>query len=156
MRHSKKLAALAIAAGVAITATAALAYWTTGGSGVGEAAAGDVVDITAVQTSELDPMYPGDSPQTLSGNFNNGNAGPVYIASVTASIDSVSMAEGAPAGDCDADDFTLTNEVMLVGAEVASGDAKGAWTGAKLSFNNKETNQDACKGATVNLAYEIN
>ena len=40
---------------------------------------------------------------------------------------------------------------MTVGAEVAAGSAKGAWTGATIKFNNKATNQDQCKGATVNL-----
>jgi hypothetical protein len=45
---------------------------------------------------------------------------------------------------------------MTVSAEVAVGTAKGAWTGATLKFNDKTTtNQDACKGATVNLSYTI-
>jgi hypothetical protein len=44
---------------------------------------------------------------------------------------------------------------MTVNAEVASGNAKGSWTGATIKFNNKASNQDQCKGATVNLAYTI-
>ena len=44
---------------------------------------------------------------------------------------------------------------MTVNAQVASGGAKGAWTGATVKFNNKGTNQDACKGATVTLSYVI-
>lgn len=154
MRLSKKIAAIAITATVAVTATAALAYWTAGGSGTGSATAGDTVAIEAIQTSTVSDMYPGDSPQTLSGNFNNDNDGPVYVTSVTASIVDVDQAAGA-VGDCDATDFTLDDEVMTVGVEVLSGDAQGAWTGATLQFNNKATNQDGCKGATVNLAYAI-
>jgi hypothetical protein len=45
---------------------------------------------------------------------------------------------------------------MTVGAEVPAGNGQGSWSGATLAFNNKaDANQDACKGATVNLAYSI-
>jgi len=75
---------------------------------------------------------------------------------VTVSISSVVKAGGAPAGTCDATDYTLSNATMSVGAEVPAGNGKGSWTGATLAFNDKAaTNQDACKGATVNLAYAI-
>ena len=100
-------------------------------------------------------MQPGDSAQTLSGNFTNPNSAPVYVSTVTASIASVTKAGGAVAGTCDATDYTLANAVMTVSAEVPAGTAKGAWTGATIKFNNKATNQDQCKGATVNLAYTI-
>jgi hypothetical protein len=46
---------------------------------------------------------------------------------------------------------------MAVGAEVPAGNGKGSWTGATVAFNDKPTtNQDACKGATVNFAYTVN
>ena len=44
---------------------------------------------------------------------------------------------------------------MTVNAEIAAGTGKGLFTGATIKFNNKATNQDACKGAPVNLAYAI-
>ncbi len=44
---------------------------------------------------------------------------------------------------------------MNVDAEVPAGTSQGSWSGATIKFNNKATNQDACKGATVNLAYTI-
>ena len=45
---------------------------------------------------------------------------------------------------------------MTVGHEVAAGTGVDAWTGAQLQFNNKAAaNQDACKGATVDLSYAI-
>jgi hypothetical protein len=134
----------------------AYAYWTAGGSGTGSASAGDTVDVTANQTTVLTPMYPGDSPQTISGDFDNPNSGPVYITDVTVSIASVTKAVGAPAGTCDASDFTLTGASMAVGAEVPAGNGQGAFTGATIQFNNKAaTNQDACKNATVSLAYSV-
>jgi hypothetical protein len=67
----------------------------------------------------------------------------------------VTKATGAPAGTCDATDFTLANAAMTVNAEVPVGSGQGSWTGATIKFNNKATDQDACKGATVSLAYAI-
>ena len=133
---------------------AAFAYWTAGGTGTGTADTGTFVPISAVQTSVISNMYPGDSAQTLSGTFNNPNAGPVYVTSITASIASVTKAGGAPAGTCDSTDYTLANATMSIGAEVLANDTS-TWTGATIKFNNKASNQDACKGATVNLAYVI-
>ncbi len=134
----------------------AFAYWTTGGTGTGSATTGTTVAITAVQTSTVSGMRPGDSAQQLSGTFNNPNSGPVYVTTVTASIDSVVKDAGAPAGTCEASDYTLANATMAVGAEIPAGNAQGSWLGATIKFNNKPAvNQDACKGATVNLRYTI-
>lgn len=134
----------------------AYAYWSAGGSGTGSATAGSTVALVAKQTSTVTAMGPGDSAQTLSGNFDNANSGPIYVTSVTASINTVTKAGGAPAGTCAASDFTLANPIMAVGAQVPAGTAQGSWTGATIKFNNSPTvNQDACKGATVTLSYAI-
>lgn len=141
---------------IAGISTAAYAYWTAGGSGTGSGAAGTTVGLVPNQTTTLNPMYPGDSAQTISGNFDNSNDGPVFVSTVTASIASVTMAAGAPAGTCDASDFTLSSPVMNVNAEVPAGNGKGSFSGATIHFNNKPAaNQDACQNATVTLAYAI-
>jgi hypothetical protein len=142
--------------GVLAVAAISYAYWTAGGSGDGTATAGSTAGITVNQTSVLDAMYPGDSAQTLSGDFTSTNDGPAYVGTVTASIQSVVKADDAPAGTCAAGDFTLDHAVMTVNAQVPSGENTGSWSGATIQFNNKaDTNQDACKGATVNLHYAI-
>ena len=153
-RRMKGFAGIVATAGLA---TAAFAYWTAGGSGTGTAsAAGAQTPLVAHQTSALDPMYPGDAPQAITGDFTNDNDGPIHVASVTVSIDSVAKAAGAPAGTCDASDFALSDAVMPVGAEVPAGSHVGSFSGATIQFNNKPAaNQDACKGATVTLAYAI-
>jgi hypothetical protein len=149
------LMVLGVVATLAV-AGAALAYWTGGGSGTGSgSAAGAQTPLTANETTTLTAMYPGDSAQTIAGNFNNPNSGPIYVASVTVSISSVTKAAGAPTGTCDASDFTLASPTMNVSAEVPAGNGKGSFTGATIKFTDKPTNQDACKGATVNLAYTI-
>ena len=132
-------------------ATGAYAYWTAGGTGSGSGTtASGTSALTAVQTTSLSAMYPGDSPQTISGNFNNPNSSAVFVNTVTVSIASVSAS-----GTCDASDFTLTGAAMAVNSQVAAGSGVGAFTGATIQFNNKATNQDGCKNATVNLSYAI-
>jgi hypothetical protein len=139
-----------------IAAAAAYAYWTSSGTGTGSASTATPTGVVnAVQTSTIANMYPGDTAQTLSGTFNNTNTGAAHVATVTVSIASVTKAVGAPAGTCDATDYTLANPVMTVDADVPAGNAQGTWTGATIKFNNKAANQDACKGATVNLSYAV-
>ena len=150
---SKKKAIIATVLVVPLSAGAAFAYWTAGGSGTGSAATGTNVAITAVQTSVVTAMAPGVAGQTLSGTFTNTNTSPVYVTSITASISGVTKADGV-AGTCDSTDYTLANAAMTVNAEAGIDDLS-TWTGATIAFNNKGTNQDACKGATVNLAYVI-
>lgn len=154
--NRRRLAALvAVPLALAIGGVA-FAYWTAGGTGTGSATVGTVSDITVNQTTVLAAMYPGDSPQTISGTFTNTNSGSVYVTSVTVSIGSVTKADGAPSGTCDATDFTLTNATAPVGAQVAPGTSVGSWTGPTIQFNDKAgSNQDACKNATVTLAYAI-
>ena len=156
-KPTKKSMAIVLSAAIVLAGGgAAYAYWTAGGSGIGSAAtAAGSTAVTAVQTSTVTGMKPGDTAQTLAGNFTNTNGGPVYVTSVTAALGTVTKAGGAPAGTCDATDYTLASSTMTVGAEVPNGTAQGAWTGATVKFNNKVTNQDACKGATVAITYTV-
>lgn len=134
----------------------AFAYWTAGGTGTGSATTGTNAAVTVVQDTVVSAMGPGVAAQELSGTFTNPNSGPVYVGTVTVSIGSVAKAGGAPAGTCDATDYTLTGTAMAVNAQVPAGTAQGSWGGATIAFNNKPgVNQDACKGATVNLTYTI-
>ena len=153
----KRFTAIAIGTAVLLAiGGGAYAYWTLSGSGTGSATTGTVAgSITVNQTSVITDLRPGGAPQTLIGNFNNTDTGPVFVTSVTVSIDSV--VTSPPGGSCDATDYTLTGATMAVGAEVPTGTGVGAWTGATIAFNNKAAvNQDDCQGATVNLAYTAN
>ena len=134
----------------------ALAYWTAIGAGTGTAAAAaGTSSLTVKQVTVVTNLYPGDSAQTISGNFDNPNLGPVYVTTVTASLASVTKA-GNPVAGCDTTDFTLAAATATVNAEIPAGLAKGAWTGPTIKFNDKAgVNQDACKGVTVNLSYSI-
>ncbi len=155
----KKIAVIAAAAALLIGGGGiAFAYWTAaGGSGTGTAGTGTSAAITVNQTSTVTAMHPGDTAQTLSGNFDNTNPGPVYVGTVTVSIASV-FQEGVVAEGCDATDYTLAGAAMTVNAQVPVGSPEltVVWSGATIQFKNKaDVNQDACQGATVNLAYAI-
>jgi hypothetical protein len=138
----------------------AYAFWTSGGSGSGSGSAASGVTVTVNQTgSALKPMYPGDSPQTISGDFTNATGAPVLVTTVTASIASVTP---LVAGTCDASNFLLNNLALTgptatVNAQVPVGSPETTvtWTGITIQFYNKDTNQDGCKGATVALGYSI-
>jgi hypothetical protein len=150
----KTLAVVATTAVLLSGAGVAFAFWTAGGSGTGTAATGTNVSITAVQTSTVTAMGPGDAAQSLNGTFLNTNTGPVYVATVTASIASVFVG-GVLATGCDATDYTLAGAVMTVNAEALANDTS-TWTGATIKFNNKVgANQDQCKLATVQISYAI-
>ncbi len=135
---------------VLVGAGAAFAYWTTTGTGSGSATTGTVVPVTVTQTSTVTAMAPGLAAQPLAGKFNNPNGGPVYVTSVSATV------SGTDKVGCDASDYTVTGSPAAVGAQIPAGSAQGNWSGISIAFNNKATNQDACKGALVSIAYTSN
>ncbi len=129
MRMKKRLL-LPLAIGLlAVVAASGVAYafWTASGSGTGTASAGNGSQRRRPRDRPaLSPMYPGGNAQTLSGDFDNGNAGPVYISTVTVSIVSVTKAAGAPSGTCDPTDFTLSPTQATVNAEILAGTGVGS------------------------------
>ena len=147
-KSTKIIATVAAAAAVIAGSGAAYAYWTTTGTGSGTVStAASALPVTVVQTSTINTLAPGVAAQTLSGNFNNTTPGPLYVTTVTAAITAVS-------GTCIGSDFTLSNAAMAYGHEVPVGTGVGTtWTGATIAFNDKVTNQDMCKGATVTIGY---
>lgn len=169
-RTKKKLRTrtVAILAGIAVVVAGggiAFAYFTNVGSGSGSAGTGSNNPVVVKQTSTVTAMGPGVAPQALSGNFDNTNSGPVYIAYVKAVVSSVtpSTANANVTPACATTDFTIAGgngttaqggtSATLVGAQVPAGTAQGAWSGLTLAFNNTTANQDACKNSTVTLTY---
>jgi hypothetical protein len=154
-RITKKSVVIATSALVVLAGTGvAVAYWTGGGSGTGTAMTGTSTALSVNQLSDLTAMYPGDSPQTLSGDFDNTSSGPIHVTSVVVSIAGVTR-DGDPVEGCSAADYTVTGATMSAVQDVAVGSGVGSWSGATIQFNDTSANQDACQGATVDLAYQI-
>jgi hypothetical protein len=150
-RFTRSTAIVAVGAAVAVASVGiAYAYWTTSGSGTGTAATGTSSSITVKQVGSIAGLAPGSGSQPLAGNFDNSNAGPVFVHSVTASV------AGTSNPGCTAADFTVVQPAP-VDANVAAGSAQGAWSGGSITFNNDPVrNQDACKNVTVSLSYASN
>lgn len=144
---------LALCATLLVTAGVAYAYWTTTGSGTGSASTGNAAAITVNQTSTPSGLYPGGPTAALSGNFNNPNSGPAYVGSVDAAISSVTGPNIDGTHPCTASDYQLNGFPVSVNAQVAAGNGVGSWSGASIQLLNSGSNQDGCKGATVNLSY---
>lgn len=143
------------AACLLIAAAGAYAYWTSTGAGTGTATNESYEAITVVQTSTIDGLYPGGSPVTLSGTFNNPNQGKVRVGAVTVDFDSPAITGSVGSPACTAADYELGG-TATVDAEINPGSAQGSWTGLTIRMLNSGTNQDACKNATVHLTYSSN
>ena len=153
----KSVVAAASALLLLVLAAGAAAYWTSNGSGTGSATtAASAQALVVNQTSTLSGLAPGIAAKAIAGNFDNPNDAPTYVNAVTVSIASVTKDPAAPAGTCDSTDYTLANATMAVNSAVPAGTGKGSFSGASIQFNTKAgVNQDACKGATVKLAYAV-
>jgi len=156
MMNLKKRTTVIAAAMVVVlfSAVAAYAYWSTSGTGTGTAATGTSSAVNAVQTSTVGDMGPGTAAQPLSGTLTNTDTQPLYVATVTASITSVTKAAGAPAGACTTADYVINNPVSTVNAEALVDDSS-TWSGPSIAFVNTGANQDGCKLATVNIGYVV-
>jgi hypothetical protein len=152
----KRWSIAAIGTCTLMAAATGFAYWTNGGSGAGTGATGTNVAITVTQTTTPSGLYPGGPTAALAGQFNNTNASKVYVNQVSATIASVTGPNITVPNPCTAADYQLNGFPVTVGAEVASGTAQGSWSGASVQLLNASTNQNGCKGATVNLTYTSN
>jgi hypothetical protein len=145
--------AAVVAVIAAMASIGAYAYWTASGSGSGSASTGTSVGITVNQTSPSSGLYPGGSV-ALSGNFTNTNASPVYVTSVSATIDPFSLQGDPLKPACTQADFSISGSAP-VGAQVPVGTG-GSWSGLSLNMSNAATNQDNCKSITVPISYTSN
>ena len=142
------LVAMLSAVGVAI------AFWTGGGSGTGSASATTNSTLTVNQTNAaITNLYPGAAAQALSGNFDNPNAGKVYVHNVTASVHPFSSQADPSHPACTQADFSIGGSAT-VDAEVPAGNGVGSWSGLDVSLiDNPGANQDNCKGLSIQIDY---
>ena len=159
MSKFSRRAKLAVAGAVVMTVLGggvAFAFWSSSGSGAGTGSTSSgASSLTVTQAGAPTDLAPGVAAGTISGTVKNTATNNAYVNTVTVAIASVTKAANAAAGTCDASDYALSNAVMAVNTDLTPGQTV-SFTGATLGFHNKASNQDACKGATVNLAYSTN
>jgi hypothetical protein len=150
---------VSIALGLILTlalAGGAFAYWTQTGSGSGSATTSTAASVTVHQTgAPITSLYPGGPAQTLSGNFDNPNVGPVYVTSVTAVVHAFSSQADTGKPACTQADFAIGGSAP-VGADIAAGNGVGSWTGLTIGMLDTAFNQDNCKGVTIGIDYTAN
>ena len=149
MRFSRKLSITAGVVASTVAAGVAFAYWTTSGSGDGQATAAASNGVVVLHGSFDAGIYPGGE-KSVSFTADNSNAtdlrvGTVHLASVTTDK------PGCVVTDFSMDDVT-SNTTVLASADhqVISG------TGTLKFANDSANSQDACKGALITLHLTSN
>jgi hypothetical protein len=130
-------------------AGAAVAYFTSSGSGTGSAEVGSSSAVTLHATISAD-LYPGaSSPVTLTvDNPSSGSqrVGTVSLSSISAdsghSACSTTISGGNP-------DFTMP--AVTVNKVFPSGNGQSVTPNGTLTMNETGLNQDACQGATLTM-----
>ena len=161
-RGRRKLVVLLVGAGVAVAiAAGAYAYWTASGSGTGSATAGTDAGVT-VAGDPANGIYPGGSVAVSSVITNSSSSTAQFVTNlhVTISIDSAHALAGCLASwftykaDADSNGTDSNPHSTPVSTQIAAGGTTSV--AGHVFMANPNTNQDACKGATVNLAYAVN
>ena len=163
MRLKKRTLVLLGVMVVAIAASiGAYAYWTTSGTGSGTATAGSDAGVT-VAGDPTNGLYPGSNVAVTTVVTNSSLTQAQYVSNlhVTLSIDSTHATAGCLAADFtykangDAVANTASNpHTSPLNSEIAASGTLSV--PGKVFMADTGVNQDACKGATINLAYAVN
>jgi hypothetical protein len=154
MRHftKKRAVILGIIAAMAFSA-AAVAYFTTGGSGSGSATVGTSSSAQITQTNTLAALYP-TTAQSVNLNIKNTGSGSQFVNKVH--LDSIAADTGHASCDVSSSGanpaFTMAdvtvNQTIAAGATVSKS--------GSLAMNDTGVNQDSCQGATLTLTFSSN
>jgi hypothetical protein len=157
--HKKRLSAVAgTMAVVLVGGGLAIAYWTTTGSGTGAGTVGTDTPVTVTQDSTVADLVPGGPADPLNFTIENDSDGPQRISSVSISITDVTAPGSCSAADFDVDQPNTGSFVDLpVGDTTFTSGSGGnvANTGAQVSMINSVSNQNGCKGATLEFTYTV-
>jgi hypothetical protein len=154
MKLNKKTLAVSTVTLAVVGGTSAFAYWTTTGTGTGSGtmATGDGSSVT-LTTGAIDGLTPGGSV-TVDIYASNDSGVDATVETATAGAITITEAEGVT-GTCSVDWFTAAVEGTGSATSVPTGS-----TGTDVeidqdltvSMTNPSENQDACKGASIEVA----
>jgi hypothetical protein len=153
----RRAAALSFVAVLAITG-AAVAYFTSSGTGTGTASVTAGSSNLTYVTTSITAMYPGDSSQPFTVTVsNNSTTQKEYVNGVSAYITT-------DQAGCTGSDFLLNGSAApsdlahavalgWTGKDLAANGGSAVTAGDTIQFNDTSSNQDVCKGASVTLNY---
>jgi hypothetical protein len=147
--RGRKITALSFVAALAL-AGAAIAYFTTNGSGTGTAPVGSSTSLTITHTGSISNLVPAAAAQPVTFTINNPSGkGNQNLGKVSATVASVTPTNG---NTCTAANFTTTTASSAVGT-INDGATYTSVVSTQPSVQMIDTgsNQDGCQGATVNL-----
>lgn len=153
-KFTKKRALIALAVvGVLAVTGAALAYFTSSGSGSGSASVGSDAGVTIDPVTFDDTLYPGGSTTVHFTVNNSSTTSSAKVGQVVADTSggNTNGISGLPAG-CSASDFTYTPGTALNTSIDPSDSVDGTGT---LAMADSTSNQDACKGASPTLHLKV-
>jgi hypothetical protein len=146
--NKKKRIVLVAALAIAATAIgAAIAAWTTGGSGSGQAQAGTAQNMTILAGTPSTSLYPNGSAD-VAASISNPNPYAVHVSSI--SLGAVSVDAGHSACNLSSVSVTSPQTNGGTGWNVAASGSLSVDLANAISMNN--TANDACQGATFTVA----
>ncbi len=147
-RRSRRATVLATVVGLALAGAAAFAYWTTSGEGTGEAHVNNPTEHLKVSSTPVEGLFPGASTEVTVTVQNTSATESIHVSTLETALTGNSK-EGT---GCEKKWFTVTPATQAIVAELKPGESTSAKVSVAMS-DPKEENQNACKGATVNLHY---
>jgi hypothetical protein len=145
----KPVAGTVVAGGIlAVSATAAFAYWTATGTGSGTATTAEASTNLVITQNSFNgsALVPGGAAQAVSGTIANANT---FAAPISSFLTAVSVDSAHATAGCQASWYTAA----VTGPASVPANGSAGFSGTVKLNDLPSTNQDACKGATVTLTY---
>lgn len=153
----KRLVLLAVPLAALALAGGAFAYFTSTGSGTGQAAVGKAGAWTITPGSSSGTMYPGQGSTTIPYTVTNSGNGQQELNGTAASVvaDSSGNVEqkSASVTGCQASWFTATNTPPAAADLAPNGTATGS---VSVKMADATTSQDACQNVTPDITISAN
>jgi len=152
MRRGTKRATIALAAILTVAgAASAFAYWTTVGSGTGEATTGESTAFVITSETAVGEIAPGNAGETIDFTVTNPSDGALTLSAVAVTLADATGTAWVPPTGCLIADFTVSVTTAPAYGDIAAG---GFVTGTvTVTLTNTGVNQDACQGLTVPVYF---
>jgi hypothetical protein len=147
-RRSRRATVLATVVGLALAGVAAFAYWTTSGEGSGEVHVKNPTEHLKVTSTPVEGLYPGASVEQTVTVQNTSATESIHVSTLETAL----TGNSNEATGCEKKWFTVTPNTQSILGELKPGESLSAKVKVAMS-NPTEENQNACKGATVNLHF---
>jgi len=154
MTKKNKIAAVAASAAlVAVGGGAAYAYWSTNGAGTGTAAAATGTSNVTINVTVDPGVTPGGAPKTITYTATNPNSSSSPVTLANPQVTATNKTGCLPGW------FTATvpsdaNGVATTTTVAGNAPAAALGTGTLTMADLADTDQNACKGATVTVTVD--